>query len=655
MGSTSRKGQAQINPSAPEALGICDRCGRLFNLRSLTYQYQWVGTALQNLHLKVCEQCLDVPQEQLRAIILPPDPLPVYDPRTEPYAIDQRNDYTISALFQGVADIRTEVTAELSPIVATFTATAAMSGALQVERLIVALLSGTASMEAMFDGQEFMVATITGTANVTAALEAGYVLNGVAISTTAAVSAALSRGHSVTATMSCTAQMSGALNLGMVQTPTFSSVASVVAELTHTVAGLQGRYVGAYEYTYPGDGSPAEFTIPAGDMTLPAGATKQLLIFAGSLEGEVSLCFVDFAPAPVISVQGSGAASAFGGAHTTSGDAEVAIVNSNETSVANEVALVYEFVQGEPLVRGTSFPQNLTTFAASSAMSRYTPVGGLAVAGGIIFPAGAANWTNLTERVEDPSGMTSADELTPAVSAVRNAVTMAAAGFGFSIPAACVGVAPAGFTPVKGSLINIREFPLDFEDVLFDSGYWLTSDGAGDHKLLVCITYADNATITDIEYDGVNMTLVGSVANTSGGDALRAYIYSIEIVDGVNSDGTVEITFSTTISATVYISHLRLYDVGSVGTPQTSTGSGTGLGVSLNVTSDACVIGLSVREDNGDPITWSGAQTGADTDATAYRASIGVQWQAAGSATYALNAVGSVSSRYATIGVPFQP
>jgi hypothetical protein len=98
VGSTSRYGRATINPTGPSALGICDGCGILYNLRELRWQFEWCGTTMQNLHLRVCSQCWDVPQQQLRTIILPPDPPSVRDPRTEPFAIDERNELTLSKI-----------------------------------------------------------------------------------------------------------------------------------------------------------------------------------------------------------------------------------------------------------------------------------------------------------------------------------------------------------------------------------------------------------------------------------------------------------------------------------------------------------------------------------------------------------------------------
>src|SRR5882757_4460548 len=90
-------GQADINPDAPEAVGVCDRCGRLWNLRKLQYQVQWAGTQLINTGYLVCPECYDEPSEFLRTIVLPPDPPPLYPTRTENFAVDEKNFYNLKA------------------------------------------------------------------------------------------------------------------------------------------------------------------------------------------------------------------------------------------------------------------------------------------------------------------------------------------------------------------------------------------------------------------------------------------------------------------------------------------------------------------------------------------------------------------------------
>jgi len=89
MGYASRSGRARTSVSRPQAHAICDRCGFRYNHVDLSWQFEWRGTALKNIRILVCRRCLDIPQENLRAIVVPPDPLPVVQPRTEPFEEDE--------------------------------------------------------------------------------------------------------------------------------------------------------------------------------------------------------------------------------------------------------------------------------------------------------------------------------------------------------------------------------------------------------------------------------------------------------------------------------------------------------------------------------------------------------------------------------------
>jgi|ERR1700748_193434 len=80
-------GRAKVSVSSPTAHAICDRCGCRVQHSSLSWQFQWSGTKLQNLRILVCPECLDTPQPALKTIIIPPDPIPIYNPRPEQYAI----------------------------------------------------------------------------------------------------------------------------------------------------------------------------------------------------------------------------------------------------------------------------------------------------------------------------------------------------------------------------------------------------------------------------------------------------------------------------------------------------------------------------------------------------------------------------------------
>lgn len=89
MAYASRSGRAQTNPSIPRAFAVCQRCGIWHNRSDLQWQYQWGGASLINLRILVCRECLDRPQEQLRSLALPADPVPVDYPVVEPFLLDE--------------------------------------------------------------------------------------------------------------------------------------------------------------------------------------------------------------------------------------------------------------------------------------------------------------------------------------------------------------------------------------------------------------------------------------------------------------------------------------------------------------------------------------------------------------------------------------
>lgn len=91
MGYASLSGRARTSSRNPQAFGVCDRCALWYNHVNLKWQYDWAGASLINKRILVCDTCYDTPQNQLRAIVLPADPMPVVNPRTEPYEYDETN------------------------------------------------------------------------------------------------------------------------------------------------------------------------------------------------------------------------------------------------------------------------------------------------------------------------------------------------------------------------------------------------------------------------------------------------------------------------------------------------------------------------------------------------------------------------------------
>lgn len=87
-------GRARVSGRYPEAIGVCQKCGFWWQRRELRNQRQYQGLQLQALNIWVCPPCYDTPQPQLRTIILPPDPLPVWMPFPEPYEAEVPSNMT---------------------------------------------------------------------------------------------------------------------------------------------------------------------------------------------------------------------------------------------------------------------------------------------------------------------------------------------------------------------------------------------------------------------------------------------------------------------------------------------------------------------------------------------------------------------------------
>jgi hypothetical protein len=96
MGYASRVGRARTSSSNPQAHAICDRCGFRYNHVDLRWQYYWRGAMLQNLRILVCKSCTDNPQQQQRSIVVPADPTPIMNARTQDFVAASTDYQTIT-------------------------------------------------------------------------------------------------------------------------------------------------------------------------------------------------------------------------------------------------------------------------------------------------------------------------------------------------------------------------------------------------------------------------------------------------------------------------------------------------------------------------------------------------------------------------------
>lgn len=96
MGYASKLGRARVSATNPQAAAICDRCGFVFNHVDLKFQFDYAGAGLYNKRILVCDRCDDDAQPQMKAIVLPPDPVPVLNPRPQDYSL-ANNDYRVTS------------------------------------------------------------------------------------------------------------------------------------------------------------------------------------------------------------------------------------------------------------------------------------------------------------------------------------------------------------------------------------------------------------------------------------------------------------------------------------------------------------------------------------------------------------------------------
>ena len=96
MAYASRSGRASTSSSNPRAHAICDRCGFRYNHDNLQWQFDWRGATMQNIRILVCNTCLDDPQQQQRAIVVPADPVPILNPRVQDFRVAETDYRTAS-------------------------------------------------------------------------------------------------------------------------------------------------------------------------------------------------------------------------------------------------------------------------------------------------------------------------------------------------------------------------------------------------------------------------------------------------------------------------------------------------------------------------------------------------------------------------------
>jgi hypothetical protein len=229
-------GRAVIDPDAPEATALCDRCKKLYNRGDLSYQFDWVGQKYQNKRLLVCGPCMDEPSDYLRSLTIPADPTPVVDGRVLGTPIDFKSSYTLSKLV-GTPSMFSSVSAMSAETLRVHQGSPAISGV----SAVAASVRFGATFRPAFSGSSSAVAHAAFGAVVAPAISGASALSGV-LAYTAQPAPHFSASSSVIAyfvvilepALASVASLTAGVIFGATQAASITGVSAVSAALLQT-------------------------------------------------------------------------------------------------------------------------------------------------------------------------------------------------------------------------------------------------------------------------------------------------------------------------------------------------------------------------------------------------------------------------------------
>jgi hypothetical protein len=415
------------------------------------------------------------------------------------------------------------------------------------------------------------------------------------------------------------------------------------------------RYVGQYAYSYSSTTS-ANVTINSADLTL-AGVNKQLVI-AWAVEAPIpSGVTINGVRAVLLCVDGSGFVELWAGPRVGTGNITITVMVG---SAATEVGAiqVWEVVNAAPLHEGFAQPTTLPLLAPVAA--RFAPKGSITFAAGFNpTDTVTATWTGVTEDADADVGdfrLTSAHSPSSLAGDTRDSITLTwASGTGRLVLANAIR---GDVDCVRGGMVLQSNFSASFSNVItFSRPDLVDHTNAGAFKLVLFVTTenTNNTTIAGVTFDGNAMTLLGSVFNTTAEPDLRIYAYAIDVTQA-DPSGSLVITLSAAeLSLAVGVVMMRLYGVGSVGTPGSVQGDTTGASFPVNVAEGGLIVALSLRGTDTQTTTWTGVTEVEDIDNGSYARSVGLRWDCGAETGRIIQATGSAAGQYATLAIPFNP
>jgi len=160
------------SPYVSGGAAICERCGVAYNKTELRRQAQRTPGAMVKRGALLCRSCLDTPSPGLQSLFMPVDPPAIWNPRPEPYAIDEAGrqmDIYPAVSITGVLVAGLQQGAGFSPMV---TLTSGLAAGLGQS----ATLSPAVALLASVTATPYYVANVTATATLVTALSSAMTM-----------------------------------------------------------------------------------------------------------------------------------------------------------------------------------------------------------------------------------------------------------------------------------------------------------------------------------------------------------------------------------------------------------------------------------------------------------------------------------------------
>lgn len=413
------------------------------------------------------------------------------------------------------------------------------------------------------------------------------------------------------------------------------------------------RFVNTYAYTFPSAAS-VNVTVPIADLQFHPSDHRQILVFFLTEVPIPAGITIDGVAAPIISADGGPFVIAGSAYHKGTVDFTVTLTVGASSTEVGRIA-VYEVEWASPLYE--SFAHHGVTAGLINNFLISIPARGVASMGVFVgTDTSTLTFSGMTEDADLDAGdfrLGAGSVVTPqaAINRLTGSVTSSAS----NALLVALGILPTDVRGVRGPCGRGSNITSADPTVVPNSVAGTANTGKGTFKLILTIMCETDSDVNGVTVNGVAMTRIGQVVNTTPSPDLLIEVWSLDIVDGSPS-GDISIDWTAAPGVSVRVHLFRLYGVGAVGTAQTTSGNGTGNAVSVDTAPGGLILGFHIRAAPLDTVSWTGIDEADEVNvASAYKAGYGIRAFCDAETGRSVQPASGSSGEYATLAIAFNP